>query len=234
MALQKIEVDYDVAMEIASHEAVIRQTYKDSVGVPTWSVGLTSATGHDVTRYWNEPQSMQKCMDIYVWALRNYAKGVLEAFEGVKLTRPQFAAALSFHWNTGSIKKASWVKSYKAGKVTLAREQFMEWKKPASIIGRRTKERDLFFDGKWSNNGTMTEYTKLTKNKTPVWSSAKKVNVETELHRAFDIVMQPQTLPMYPEKVPDAPTLTPSAVDKPDEKPYIPSGFWAWLKSLFT
>jgi len=44
-------VDYDVAMEVASHEAIIRQAYKDSEGVWIWSVGLTSATGHVVERY---------------------------------------------------------------------------------------------------------------------------------------------------------------------------------------
>ena len=76
------EVDYSVALEVASHEAVIRQAYKDSVGIWTWSVGLTGATGHDVERYIDNPASLQHCLNIFVWALRNYAAQVNDAFPG--------------------------------------------------------------------------------------------------------------------------------------------------------
>lgn len=179
------QVDYEVALEVASHEAIIRQTYKDSVGVLTWSVGLTGATGHTVDRYINNPQPLQHCLNIYVWALRKYADDVDRAFAGHKLTKAQFAAALSFHWNTGRIGTAAWVKHWKAGRIADAKRAFMAWNKPKEIIGRREKERDLFFDGKWSNNGTMTEYTRLTKNMTPVWSSARKIDVSKELRAAF-------------------------------------------------
>ena len=66
-------VDYDVAMEVASHEAIIRQAYEGSQGIWTWSVGLTSATGHVVERYIGKPQSLEHCLSVYVWALDNYA-----------------------------------------------------------------------------------------------------------------------------------------------------------------
>ncbi|TKT79955.1 lysozyme, partial [Aquamicrobium sp. LC103] len=143
-----MRVDYDIAMEIASHEAIVRQAYKDSVGVWTWSVGLTSATGHIVDRYIGKSQSLEHCLRVYVWALDNYADAVRKAFAGIPLTKAQFAAALSFHWNTGAIERASWVKKFKAGDIIGARKAFMDWRKPASIIGRREKERDLFFEGK--------------------------------------------------------------------------------------
>ncbi|MCP4386536.1 MAG: peptidoglycan-binding protein [Hyphomicrobiales bacterium] len=61
----------------------------------------------------------------------------------------------------------------------------MNWRKPPEIIGRRTKERDLFFDGRWSNDGTMTEFTRLTSNSTPDWSSGKRINVARELKSAL-------------------------------------------------
>lgn len=51
---------------------------------------------------------------------------------------------------------------WKAGKVAEAKLAIMNWVKPPEIKGRREAERDLFFDGKWSNNGIMTEYTRLT------------------------------------------------------------------------
>jgi hypothetical protein len=61
----------------------------------------------------------------------------------------------------------------------------MEWDKPAPIVGRRTKECELFFDGMWSNNGTMTEYTRVKASGTPDRSSAKRIDVTKELRAAF-------------------------------------------------
>jgi GH24 family phage-related lysozyme (muramidase) len=218
-------VDYNVAMEVASHEAIIRRTYRDSVGKWTWSVGLTSATGHDVTRYIDNPASLQKCLDVYVWALQNYARQVEEAFEGTPLTKAKFAAAVSFHWNTGAIKKASWVKHYKAGNAIQARANFMLYSKPAAIIGRRRAERDLFFDGRWSNTGTMTEYTRLTSRHTPVWKSGRVINVEKELLRAFGAAVAADHKSRPGAKV-TQPTISPG---KPAEKATV----WGWIIKLF-
>src|SRR6056297_1843676 len=144
-----------IALEVASHEAVIRQAYKDSVGVWTWSVGLTSASGHNVERYIDKPQSLDKCLEVFIWALERYADDVREVFGNIRLSEAQFAAALSFHWNTGAIKRASWVDHWKAGNIERAKRAFIAWNKPSEIIGRRKKERDLFFEARWSNNGKM-------------------------------------------------------------------------------
>lgn len=216
-AMQKIEITLKVAMEIAGHEAVIRQAYKDSVGVWTWSVGLTDATGHNVTRYIDKPQPMEHCLGVFVWALRKYAKEVLEAFDGYKLTEAQFAAALSFHWNTGSIKQASWVKSVKKGDLSTARRQIMNWNKPKAVISRRSKERDLFFEGKWSGNGKMTEYTRLTSKHTPQWSSGKQVDVTVALIKALAFTKEPEPQPVPVVVVEPAPVVVtvPPAAEPP-------------------
>lgn len=198
-------VDYEVALEIASHEAIIRQAYKDSEDVWTWSVGLTSATGHDVTRYIGKPQTLEHCLAVYAWALENYAQDVRDTFAGYRLTKAQFTAALSFHWNTGAIKRASWVKLWRTGDMAGARKAFMEWNKPSSIIGRRTKECTLFFDGKWSNDGRMTEYTRVKSNGTPDWASAKRINVEQALRTAFP---DPGPVPVV-DAVPPPPDIEP-------------------------
>jgi lysozyme len=221
-------VDYDVALEIASHEAIIRQAYKDIVGKWTWSVGLTSATGHNVERYIGKPQTLEKCLAVYAWALENYAEEVREAFAGRSLTKAQFAAALSFHWNTGKIKTASWVTLWKAGSIAAARKAFMEWNKPAEIIPRRQKECDLFFDGKWSNGGTMIEYTRLTAKSTPVWSSAKRINVEKELRAAF--ALPPASNVMPPAPLPPPPDIEPAPV--PVSQPAASGGLFAALANL--
>ena len=194
------DVDYDVALEIASHEAVIRQAYKDSVGVWTWSVGLTSATGHDVKRYIDKPQTLEHCFAIYAWALNNYAEPVRAEFKGHELTKEEFAGALSFHWNTGAIRSASWPDLWKAGKIEAARASFLSWRKPLEIIPRREKEAALFFDGKWSNDGTVTEYTRVTSSHTPVWSSAKRIDAKAAMAAAFGALVAPVPDEVAPPK----------------------------------
>lgn len=176
-----------VALEIASHEALVRQAYKDSVGVWTWSVGLTAATGHDVTRYIGKPASLEQCLSVYVWALNNYAEAVRAEFAGHDLTEAQFAGALSFHWNTGAIRSASWPDLWKAGKAAEARASFMSWRKPPEILPRRTADAALFFDGTWSSNGKMPEYTRLTSRHRPVWSSCVMVDVADTLERLLGV-----------------------------------------------
>lgn len=198
------DITYRVAMEIATHEALVRQAYKDGGGVWTWSVGLTSATGHNVTRYIGKPQTLEHCLAVYVWALDNYAEAVRGEFAGHALTEEQFAGALSFHWNTGAIRSASWPDLWKAGRIAEARKSFLSWSKPASIIGRRNAEAALFFDGVWSGFGKVPEYTRVTANGSPDWRSRILTDVEAPLRRLLD---PPAPMP------PPEPTLDPLTAD---------------------
>ena len=173
----------NVMLEILSHEGIVLEAYKDSKNIWTWGVGVTNKSGHSVNRYIDNPQSLKRVIVIYKWLLETvYLPDVLKAFQGHKLTEAQLAAALSLHYNTGGILRASWVKSFKAGKISQAKAQFMQWRSPSEIIPRREAERDLFFNGKWSNNGTATVYTKVNKpSYRPNWGSAKKVDIRKEL-----------------------------------------------------
>jgi GH24 family phage-related lysozyme (muramidase) len=147
------------AQELICHEAIVPEWYLDSEGIGTWSVGLTKASGIDVIKYKDNPAPISECLSAFVGRLKAiYIPDVLKAFEGKALSEAQFAAAVSFHYNTGAIKRADWVKSFMAGNVAKARGEIMNWRSPASIIERRGKERDLFFDGKWSNDGTALIY----------------------------------------------------------------------------
>lgn len=193
------KITVDVAMEVAAHEAIIRQAYKDSVGVWTWSVGLTNATGHDVTRYIDKPAPLKKCLEVWLWAMEKYADDVREVFKGYELSEAQFAAALSFHWNTGGIKRASWVKEWKAGNIDKAYKGIMNWNKPKEIIPRRRKEQELFFNEAWSNDGRMTEYTRLTSRHSPIWGSAVKIDVADQI---ADILKPKQKAKPTPKPTP--------------------------------
>ena len=183
------------ALELASHEGLVRQAYKDSVGVWTWSIGITNASGHNVDRYINNPQSIEKCLDVYVWALEKYANDVRKVFASKPLNEAQFAAAVSFHYNTGAISRAAWVKKWLAGDVAGAKKYFMDWSKPKEIIPRRQKERDLFFEGKWSNNGTVTEYTRVKSNGQLDWASAKRTSIVDDMRRVFNPTQKPTPQP---------------------------------------
>lgn len=221
-------VDYDVAMEVACHEAIVRQAYKNAGDVWTWSVGLTSATGHNVERYIGKPQSLEHCLRVYAWALDNYADAVRRTFAGYELTKEQFTAALSFHWNTGGITKASWVKHWKNGKIAAAKKAFMAWNKPSYVIGRREDECDLFFDGKWSNNGTMPEYTRVKNTGSIDWSSRRNLDVSQELRAALAGEIPASDKVIVPVPVPKP--IAPKQIDKPVTKT---TGFWERITSLF-
>ena len=102
--------------EILHHEGLVREAYRDSAGVWTWSVGITSASGHRVERYRDNPQSIARCLEVFVWLLTaRYLPAVLAAFGGFVPQEHELAAALSFHWNTGAIGRAAWLKRFLAG-----------------------------------------------------------------------------------------------------------------------
>jgi lysozyme len=175
-------------LELISHEAIVQEAYKDSVGVWTWAIGVTNASSHEVyPRYKDNPQSLGRCIEASVWLMRTkYLPDVLKAFDGHALNEAQLTAALSFHYNTGAIGRADWVKSWRAGLNEIARAQIMNWKSPPEIVERRAKERDLFFDGKWSGNGTGTVYPVSKPSYSPAWSKAKKVDVTAAVKVALN------------------------------------------------
>ena len=145
--------------EILQHEGLAREAYRDSVGVWTWSVGITDASGHKVARYRDNPQSIARCLEVFVWLLETrYLPVVLAAFGAFEPEEHQLAGALSFHYNTGAIGRASWLKRFLAGDSEAARRTILDWRRPPEILPRRKRERDLFFDAKWSGDGTMAVY----------------------------------------------------------------------------
>lgn len=171
-----------IAAELLYHEGLVREAYKDSVGIWTWGVGITDASGHKVGRYKDNPQTIEKCLEIYLWALREkYLPTVLQTFAGHKLTEAQLGAALSFHYNTGAIASADWVRKWKEGDKEGARRAILNWSKPKEIIGRRKGEQALFFDGKWSGDGTVLVYNVAKPSYQPV--GGKRVNIMPELER---------------------------------------------------
>lgn len=171
------------AAELIAHEAIVQECYKDSQGIWTWSVGVTNASGHKVyPDYLDKPQPVRKCLEVFIALLHEkYIPAVDKAFAGHTLSESRFAAALSFHYNTGAILSADWVKKWNAGDIAAAKAGIMSWRKPPEIIPRREKERDLFFDGKWSQDGKATVYPVKKPSYAPNFGAAKRVDIAADL-----------------------------------------------------
>ena len=182
-----------IALELIAHEGLVTEAYKDSVGVWTWSVGITDASGHKVfPRYKDKPQPLEHCIGVYLWLLREkYLPTVLTAFGPHDPTEAELGAALSFHWNTGAIGRANWINRFVAGDTAGARKAILDWARPASLLGRRKKEQALFFDGKWSQDGTTLVYRVAKPSYQP--SGGKRTDVGQLVEGLFTAVPGPAT-----------------------------------------
>ena len=67
-----------------------------------------------------------------------------------------------------------------AGDKKTAAKQFLSWKKPPEIMGRRKKEQKLFAEGAYSNGGKATVYPADAKGKV-MWSKGKRIDLAKEL-----------------------------------------------------
>ena len=173
-------------LEIAEHEGLVLQMYYCSAGKATWGFGVTGASGHMVGRYKGKPSTIERAVEVYEWLLRKkYLPDVIEAFQGIELTEAQLTAALSFHWNTGAIKRADWVKSFVAGRRGQAYREFMNWSTPREIIGRRKAERALFFNDVWTTDGFVTIYDRVRRSGTPDWGSARQIDIRPAVRAAL-------------------------------------------------
>lgn len=108
---------------LMGHEGIVPGPYLDSVGVLTYGVGHTAAAGTPDPA--NLASGMPENLDAELQVVfrvfrRDLAKYEAEVSRAIKVpvSQHEFDAAVSFHFNTGAIGRASWVKSLNAGSVT--------------------------------------------------------------------------------------------------------------------
>lgn len=135
-------------MALITHEGIVLSRYFDSVGVATIGVGHTAAAGNPDPAKVPGEMTVSEVLGLLRHDIRKYEDGVNRAVK-VPLKQHEFDALVSFHYNTGAIGRASFVKLLNAGDRVGAMKRIMDWKKPAEIIPRRTAERDLFKTGKY-------------------------------------------------------------------------------------
>lgn len=131
---------------LANREACVLTVYRDSKGIPTIGVGHTKAAGLPDPRV-VKALKLDECMALFAHDLAKYEAGVRKAFTR-DLEQHEFDAAVSFHYNTGAIGRAGWVKLFNQGaQLSEIKKSFLSWKKPKSIIKRRNEEWTQFATG---------------------------------------------------------------------------------------
>ena len=169
---------------LALHEGIVPAPYRDSVGVWTYGIGHTMGAGYP------DPAKMQRGMpsnldaalrDVFDLFRRDVAKYEAAVNRAVKvpITQAQFDALVSFHYNTGAIGRASFVKRLNAGDEVGAAAGMMAWSKPASIIDRRKAEQKLFAKGIYPT-GTVPVW-KVDGNGRVIWKPARRLTKDQVL-----------------------------------------------------
>ena len=201
----------DGYLEILSHEAIVIRPYKDSVGVWTIGVGHTAAAGGIDPEETRRELTIEEAVQLFIDDIAKFEKDV-DAVLSPRATQEQFDAAVSFHFNTGKIASATWVKQFNAGDTKGAIASIMNWKKPKEIIPRRKKEQALFAGKGYSHNDEATVYSANAAGNV-LWSQGKRMPMKRGLVR----LLQKRSRTAEPAPPPPPPPDVP----KPPEKPPV-------------
>jgi len=134
------------------HEGVVLRAYRCPAGHWTIGAGLTAASGV-VTPKPGMVITRKEATRLLALALElNYEPAVRAAMPGA--SQHAFDGGVSFHFNTGAIGRASWVKRWKAGDRAGTRAKLGRWRKGGGrvlpgLVRRREEEADLILDGKY-------------------------------------------------------------------------------------
>jgi lysozyme len=137
-------------------EGVVLKAYRCPAGVWTIGAGLTAASGV-VKPKPGMVITREEASALLAEALRkNYEPAVRKAMP--RTLSYEFDAGVSFHFNTGAIHKASWVKLWLRDVLDTAhaavRASLLQWNKGGGkvlpgLTARRNREADMLLDGKY-------------------------------------------------------------------------------------
>lgn len=144
---------------LEAHEGVVLKAYRDPVGIWTIGAGLTAATGVVKPRAGMVISESEASRLLDQALTRNYEPAVTKAMvhlAGSTVIQPkqhEYDAGVSFHWNTGAIGKATWVKRWRAkAKPEMIRAGMMAWNKGGGrvlpgLTRRRQEEAAMLLEG---------------------------------------------------------------------------------------
>ncbi|MCX5512111.1 lysozyme [Kaistia algarum] len=139
--------------QLAAEEGESLRAYRDVAGVWTIGVGLTKASGVIAPKA-GMIISREESRQLLAKALETrYEPAVAAAMPGA--AAHEFDGAVSFHFNTGAIGRAGWIKAWRGGDRAGVRSGLLLWSKAGgrSIEGlrrRRAREADLILDARYA------------------------------------------------------------------------------------
>ncbi len=188
---------------LEAEEGVVLRAYLDVVNVWTIGAGLTAASG--VVR----PKAgmvitKAQATNLLQLALREKYEPAVETAmarvirDGTTVVRPkqhEFDAGVSFHWNTGAIRKASWVKIWvnlgkrRGSAPDDVRRSLMQWIKGGGkvlpgLVNRRRREADMLLDGVYPHR--IAELTPLPVHAIARWALQPTASERVEAFMAFE------------------------------------------------
>lgn len=119
---------------LVADEGEVLKAYRDVVGVWTIGVGLTAASGL-ITPKAGMTITRAESRRLLALALEKKYEPSVRAMLP-KATQAEFDGALSFHYNTGAIRKASWVPAFIARQLASAGSRFKSWNKAGGKVIR--------------------------------------------------------------------------------------------------
>ncbi|MEP1613401.1 MAG: glycoside hydrolase family protein [Roseobacter sp.] len=131
-------------------KGVVLKAYRDPVGVLTIGAGLTKFSGV-VTPKPGMTITRQEASRLLAKALeRNYEPTVSDMMPGAN--QHEFDSGVSFHFNTGAIQRASWVKEWRSKNWVAVSAKIKLWRKAGGkvlpgLVRRRDEEFKLMMSG---------------------------------------------------------------------------------------
>lgn len=152
-------------------EGVVLKAYRCPAGKWTIGGGLTAASGV-VKPHAGLVITSKEARRLLRLALdRNYEPTVREALPDAN--QHEFDGAVSFHFNTGAIQRASWVKAWRARNWPEVRSRLNAWRKGGGkvlpgLVSRRAEEYQVIRFGKYRNGRAAARVAGTAKEVVPI------------------------------------------------------------------
>lgn len=182
--------DYKLSVEgkaqIAGLEGIILSKYYDSVNVQTIGIGSTRSDIPNINSWsWDKVITIDEAIDMFIQLIQPYVNAVNTALK-VPIEQHEFDALVSICYNIGKdgMARSTFMRRINAGAaLTTIANAIMLWDIPSEIIGRRTKEAELYLYGVYSEEGMVGISPVSKSSHRPLYRDAKAYNILEELKR---------------------------------------------------
>lgn len=142
------QISADGLALVKEFEGLYLKAYQDSVGVWTIGWGHTGLQHKDGTVHRGLAITRAKAEELLRYDMHQFEARV-QTFVKVKISDDEFAALVSFDFNTGGLAKSTLLKKLNAGDRSGAANEFLRWNKAGGqvlrgLTRRRQSERHLF------------------------------------------------------------------------------------------